>query len=115
MKAYCIYKTIEIFYRLYPSTEIMRFFLYVQIPTEAGNDIVKDPYLVRNIEEYINDVKAEAAYFGPSNGNRTMFFVVNMDSADMIPKILEPLFQKFKAKVEMHPIMVLDDLKKSFS
>ena len=51
MKAYCIYKTIEIFYRLYPSTEIMRFFLYVQIPTEAGNDIVKDPYLVRNIEE----------------------------------------------------------------
>jgi hypothetical protein len=33
----------------------------------------------------------------------------------MIPKILEPLFQKFKAKVEMHPIMVLDDLKKSFS
>jgi hypothetical protein len=90
----------------------MRFFLYVQIPTEAGNDIVQDPHLVRNIEEY---VKAEAACFGPINGNRTMFFVVNLDSADMIPKILEPLFQKFKAKVEMHPIMVLDDLKKSFS
>ena len=57
---------------------IMRFFLYVQIPTEAGNDMVKDPNLLRNIE-------AEAAYFGPSNGSRTMFFVVNMVSADMIP------------------------------
>ena len=94
---------------------IMRFFLYVQIPTEAGNDMVKDPNLLRNIEEYINKVKAEAAYFGPSNGSRTMFFVVNMDSADMIPQIIEPLFQKFRARVEMHPIMVLDDLKKAFS
>jgi hypothetical protein len=93
----------------------MRFFLYVQIPTEAGNTIVQDPNLLLKIEDYINNVKAEAAYFGPSNGNRTMFFVVNMDTADMIPKILEPLFQDFKARVEVHPIMVLDDLKKAFS
>jgi hypothetical protein len=53
---------------------IIRFFLYVQIPTEAGNDMVKDPSLLRNIEEYINYVKAEGAYCGPSNGSRTMFF-----------------------------------------
>ena len=82
---------------------------------EAENDIVKDPSLLRNIEENVNYVKAESAYFGPSNGSRTMFFVVNIDSADMIPQIIEPLFQKFKARVEMHPIMVLDDLKKAFS
>jgi hypothetical protein len=44
-----------------------------------------------------------------------MFFAVNMHSADMIPLIIEPLFQKFKARVEMHPIMVFDDLKKAFS
>ena len=85
------------------------------MPTEAGNDVVQDPNLLRNIEEYMNNLKAEAAYFGPSNGNRTMFFVVNMDSADMIPKVIEPLFQKFKAKVEIHPITVLDDLKRAFS
>jgi hypothetical protein len=94
---------------------IMKFFLLVQIPTEAGNDMVKDPSLLRNIEEYIINVKAEAAYFVPSNGSRTMLFVVNMDLADMIPQIIEPLFQKFRARVEMHPIMVLDDLKKAFS
>jgi len=85
------------------------------MPTEAGNDVVQDPNLLRNIEEYMNNLKAEAAYFGPSNGNRTMFFVVNMDSADMIPKVIEPLFQKFKAKVEIHPITVPDDLKRAFS
>jgi hypothetical protein len=44
-----------------------------------------------------------------------MFFVVNIDAADMIPKVLEPLFQDFKARVEIHPIMVLDDLKRVFS
>jgi hypothetical protein len=38
-----------------------------------------------------------------------------MDTVDMIPKILEPLFQGFKARVEVHPIMVLDDLKRVFS
>ena len=44
-----------------------------KIPIEAGNDIVKDPYLVRNIEEeHINEVNTEAAYFAPSNGNRTV-------------------------------------------
>lgn len=62
----------------------------------------------------MNNVKAEAAYFGPSNGNRTVL-CCKMDSADMIPKIIEPLFQKFKAIVEMHPIIVLDDHKKAFS
>jgi hypothetical protein len=93
----------------------MRFLLYVQILTEAGNSIVQDPNFLQKIEDYINDVKAEAAYFGPSNGNRTMFFIVNMDTPDKIPIILEPLFQEFKAKVEVHPIMILDDLKKAFS
>ncbi len=44
-----------------------------------------------------------------------MFFVVNMDTSDMIPMVLEPLFQEFKAKVEVHPLMNLDDLKKAFS
>ena len=30
----------------------------------------------------------------------------------MVPKILEPLFQGFKARVEVHSIMVLDDSSK---
>ena len=48
----------------------MRFFLYVQIPTEAGNDIVQDPNLLRNVEEYMNNVKAEAAYLYPLDCKR---------------------------------------------
>jgi hypothetical protein len=42
-----------------------------------------------------------------------MAFIVNMESADMIPNIAEPLFQDMGAKVEFHPVMLLDDLKKA--
>jgi RNA polymerase-interacting CarD/CdnL/TRCF family regulator len=70
---------------------------------------------LQKIEDYINNAKAETAYFSPTNGNRTMFFVVNMDTSDMIPMVLEPLSQEFKAKVEVRPLMNLDDLKKAFS
>jgi hypothetical protein len=44
-----------------------------------------------------------------------MFFIINMDSADMIPSVAEPLFQQFGAILDVTPVMVLDDLKKAFS
>ena len=93
----------------------MRFLVKAQIPTEDGNRMVQDPDLLKKFEEYISSVKAEEAYFGPINGHRGLFFVVNMDSADMIPGVVEPLFQQFGAVVDVTPVMILDDLKKAFS
>jgi hypothetical protein len=57
--------------------------------------------------------EAEASYFFEAGGDRVMVFIVNMESPDMIPSIAEPLFQGFGAKVEFHPVMVFDDLKKA--
>ena len=37
----------------------------------------------------------------------------NTINADQIPSVAEPLFQDLGAKVEFHPVMVLDDLKKA--
>ena len=34
-----------------------------------------------------------------------------MDNADMIPKVVEPLFQQFSAILDIIPLMSLDDLK----
>jgi hypothetical protein len=48
----------------------MRFLILAKIPTEAGNKMVQDPNLLRKLEEYINKVKAEAAYFFEADGNR---------------------------------------------
>jgi hypothetical protein len=46
-------------------------------------------------------------------GDRIFAFIVNIESAEMILYIAEPLFQDIGAKVEFHPIMVFEDLKKA--
>ena len=92
----------------------MRFVVRAQIPTEAGNKMVQNPNMVKDIEEYIGKTKAEASYFFEADGKRTMVFIVNIPSADMIPAVAEPLFQKFNATIEFHPVMLLEDLKSAF-
>ena len=91
----------------------MRFVVRAKIPTEAGNKMVKDPKFIQKIEDYIRKTRAEGAYFFESGGDRTMTFIIDMQSPDQIPSIAQPLFQDFGANVEFHPLMLLDDLKKA--
>ena len=91
----------------------MRFLIRAQISTDAGNRIVKNPKFIQNLEDYIEKVNAEASYFFEAGGDRTFVFIMNLESADMIPSVAEPLFQDFGAKVEFHPVMVFEDLKKA--
>ena len=93
----------------------MRVLVRAMIPTVSGNKMVKDPNFMKKIEDYINKFGCEASYFTEVNGNRTMVFVLDLPSADMIPAIAEPLFQNFEANVEVHPAMNLADLKKAIS
>jgi len=93
----------------------MRFLIRIRLPVEGGNKMVKDPKGIEKLEEYYKKIKAEAAYFYEDKGERTMAFIVDLPSAHMIPMVLEPMFQEFNAKVELHPVMVLEDLKKGFS
>jgi hypothetical protein len=90
----------------------MRFLILAKIPTEDGNKMVQDPKFLEKIEKYINKVKAEAAYFFEADGNRVASFIVDIESADQIPVLSEPLFSGMGAQVELHPVMSLDDLKK---
>ena len=90
----------------------MRFLILAKIPTEDGNKMVQDPKFLEKIEKYINKVMAEATYFFESDGNRVASFIVDIESADQIPVLTEPLFSGMGAHVELHPVMSLDDLKK---
>jgi hypothetical protein len=93
----------------------MRIIIHAKISTEAGNKMIQDPNFLKNLEEYMNRVKPESAYFFETNGDRTMAFVVDMQSSDQIPSFAEPLFQSMGAKVELHPAMDFNDLKKAIS
>lgn len=92
----------------------MRFVVRAVIPTEAGNRMVKDPNFIANMENYVKATKAEQAYFLELNGDRTAVFVMDLPSVDRIPAVAEPLFM-LGAKVELHPAMTLDDLKKGIA
>ena len=91
----------------------MRVLVRAMIPTAAGNKMIKDPNHLKTIEDYTKKFNCEAAYFIEVNGNRTMVFVLDLASPDMIPAIAEPLFQGYEANVEIHPAMNLEDLKKA--
>ncbi len=89
----------------------MKFLVRATISVEDGNKMVRDPKFLQNLEGYLSKTKAEASYFYESGGNRTFAFIVDIQSAEAIPSIAEPLFQEFNAKVEFHPVMTFSDLK----
>ena len=93
----------------------MRFLVRITLPVEGGNKMIKDPKGIKKLEAYYKKIKAEAAYFYEDNGERTMAFITDLPTASMIPLVAEPMFQEFNAKVELHPVMILEDLKKGFS
>jgi hypothetical protein len=74
--------------------------------------MVQDPNYLEKLEKYINKIKAEATYFFNADGNRVAVFIVDIQSTDQIPVLAEPLFSGMGARVEFHPVMSLDDLKK---
>jgi hypothetical protein len=91
----------------------MRFLMIVRVPTEAGNQMMKDASGVKTLEDYLDKVKPEAAYFSEEYGERTFFLVADLPAPDAIPRVAEPLF-KLGARVEFHMAMTLDDLRKAF-
>jgi hypothetical protein len=92
----------------------MRVLVHASFPNEAGNRAIKDPNFIKNMQAFIDNYKAEAAFFTPSNGDRSANFIIDMPSSDMMATIAEPFFQ-MGAKVEMQPVMNFEDLKKGLS
>jgi hypothetical protein len=93
----------------------MRFLIKVSIPVEAGNAAAKAGKLGATIQSILADLKPEAVYFTDDNGQRTGFLFIEMQDASQIPAIAEPWFLAFNASVEIHPVMVPDDLAKAGS
>ena len=91
----------------------MRFLIKVSIPVEAGNAAAKAGKLGATIQSILADLKPEAVYFTDDNGQRTGFLFIEMQDASQIPAVAEPWFLAFNASVEIHPVMVPDDLAKA--
>ena len=88
----------------------MRFLVKVNIPVESGNAAARAGKLGETIQSILRDLKPEAVYFTDSNGQRTAFIILEMHDASEIPAIAGPWFLAFNASIEIHPVMLPDDL-----
>ena len=91
----------------------MRFLIRVSMPHEPFNSYVKDGSAGAKMGKIMNELKPEAAYFMDMDGLRTGILIVNMDNTSQIPAIAEPWFLLFDADVEIHPVMLPEDLMKA--
>ena len=91
----------------------MRVLLKVNIPVEAGNAAAKAGKLGAIAQSIIHDLKPEAAYFTDERGQRTAMLFLDLPDESHIPAIAEPWFQAFNASIEIHPVMVVEDLEKA--
>ncbi|NYI06302.1 hypothetical protein [Allostreptomyces psammosilenae] len=89
----------------------MRTLLTVNIDAEAGTAAFRDGTLPRTLESMVELMRPEAAYFGPAGGMRTSFFVFDLEDPARIPVIAEPFFSTMRARIEMTPVMNLEEVR----
>jgi hypothetical protein len=87
--------------------------LKVNISVEAGNAAAKAGKLGSTIQSILADQKPEAVYFTDNNGQRTAFLFLDLADASQIPALAEPWMLAFNASIELHPVMVPEDLAKA--
>lgn len=90
----------------------MRMMLKVLIPTESGNEAIRDGSLAKVFEETSKTLKPEASYFLAQDGLRSALFFFDMQDVSQIPAFVEPLFMGMNAEVELVPVMNAEELKK---
>jgi len=88
----------------------MRLMLKVSLPIEPRNSMMKAGTFRPIMGRILAAIKAEAAYLTTVDGQRAGIIVVNVDDDDKVPSIAEPLFQAFKASVDISVAMTAEDL-----
>jgi Protein of unknown function (DUF3303) len=91
--------------------EVMRFMLKFTFPTTTEtNAWVRDGTIRQKMEATLEALQPEAAYFAPTDGTRSGYWIINSDEASEIPPKVEPFFQELGATVEIFPVMTAEDL-----
>ncbi|UIX32181.1 DUF3303 family protein [Streptomyces sp. GQFP] len=93
----------------------MRVMLKAQFDTEKSNEAIRSGKLPELMKETLDQLKPEAAYFGPEDGCRTCWLVLDMQDSSELPPTAEPFFTQFNAKLTFTPIMNAEDLQTGLS
>jgi hypothetical protein len=93
----------------------MRVLLRATFDTEKSNEAIRNGTMAKVIQESLEQIKPEAAYFTAQDGDRACFLVFDMEDSSRMPVFAEPFFLNFDAKIDYTPIMNVEDLQKGLS
>jgi hypothetical protein len=88
----------------------MRMLMKVWMPVEPFNTLVRNGTAGAKMQQVLEDIKPEAAYFTAQDGHRGGIIIVNINDTSEIPRYAEPFFLNFNAEVQFHPAMTPEDL-----
>ena len=77
----------------------MRMMIEFALPVENSNTAIRNGKLQKVFQQLAEDLKPEAAYFFPSGGERSGFFVVDMRESWQVAEIAERFFFGLNAKI----------------
>ena len=91
----------------------MRMLLKVNFPTPEGSEAMKAGSFSGKLQEILDEIKPEAAYFAEDGGERTAYIFVDMAEPSDLPRLAEPFFLAFNARFTARPAMTVEDLAKA--
>ena len=89
----------------------MRTMVKFTIPTQETNPLVEDGSIGQKMESLLGTLQPEAAYFGPIEGKRGGFIVINMEQESDVVTKLEPFWLELGATFELFPVATPDELR----
>lgn len=88
----------------------MRVMVTFRFPTESGNEVLRSGRINTIFPQLMADLKPEAAYLYPTEGQRGGHFIVDMQDAKDVFRISERIWLGLGANVEVTPVMRPEDI-----
>lgn len=92
----------------------MRMLIRIRPDLRAANSAIADGSMQTALERAHEQLKPEASYFLPQDGQRTALFICDIPDESQLVAMLEPFFSNLEAKIDIYPLMNFDDLRAGF-
>lgn len=93
----------------------MRVMLKASMDTDKANEAIRNGTLAKLIEESMEQIKPEAAYFTTDHGKRTAYVFFDMEDSAQMPVLSEPFFLNLGAEISYTPVMNREDVQRGLS
>ncbi|MEW2045022.1 hypothetical protein OHS71_19550 [Streptomyces sp. NBC_00377] len=93
----------------------MRVLLKASMDTEKANEAIRSGTLGKLIQESMEQIKPEAAYFTTDHGKRTAYIFFDMQDSAQMPVLSEPFFLNLGSEISYTPVMNMEDVQRGLS